>query len=108
MQIFPATASYSCQIQSQSINNGFLLAIFISGYLRNVGFIMMVSQRLYQDLREAASQNFLTETEAEGITCTVSLGVKMLDHNDHTIDEAVKRADDAMYKAKDSGRNCVV
>ncbi len=207
--VYPATASYSCPMQSQSINNGFLLAIFISGYLRNVSFIMMVSQRLYQDLREAALCDFLTqiynrratqqfldqqfnqfqryktacslilldidhfkrvndthgheagdkilqmvaqtlksqlrktdilgrwggeeflcilpntsleeakavaeklkieiaETEAEGIACTISLGVKMLDHNDHTIDEAVKRADDALYKAKDSGRNCVV
>jgi len=196
-------------IQNKPFNNVFLLAIFISGYLRNVGFIMMVSQRLYQDLREAALCDFLTqiynrratqqfldqqfnqfqryktacslilldidhfkrvndtyghetgdkilqmvaytlksqlrktdvlgrwggeeflcilpntsleeaklvaeklrreiaETEAAGITCTISLGVKMLDHNDHTIDEAVKRADDALYKAKDSGRNCVV
>jgi hypothetical protein len=46
--------------QNQPINNGFLLAIFISGYLRNVGFIMMVSHRLYQDLREAALHDFLT------------------------------------------------
>jgi diguanylate cyclase (GGDEF)-like protein len=195
--------------ENKPINNSLLLAIFISGYLRNVGFIMMVSHRLYQDLRETALQDFLTkiynrratqqildrqfyqfqryhnicsiilldidyfklvndnygheigdkvlqmvtfilknnlrktdtlgrwggeeflcilpntnlekatevaeklrreiaENDMENITCTISLGVKMLDYNDHTIDEAVKRADDALYNAKHKGRNCVV
>jgi hypothetical protein len=46
--------------QGNPINNGFVMALFISGYLRNVGFIVMVSQRLFLDLREAASQDFLT------------------------------------------------
>ncbi len=196
-------------VQNQPVNNGFLLAVFISGYLRNVGFIMMVSHRLYQDLREAALRDFLTNVynrratqqlldkefyrfqryhgfcslimldldhfkaindnyghevgdkvlqkvttilkaylrktdtlgrwggeefliilpntgmaeavavaeklrseiakeEIEGIVCTISLGVKMLDNNDHTIDEAVKRADDSLYNAKHKGRNCIV
>ncbi len=43
------------------LNNGFLLVVFISGYLRNVGFIVMVSHRLYEDLRAAAFQDFLTK-----------------------------------------------
>ncbi|MSP28048.1 MAG: GGDEF domain-containing protein [Methylococcales bacterium] len=47
-------------MQNNPINNGFLLLIFISGYLRNVSFIMMVSHRLYQDLRDTASRDFLT------------------------------------------------
>ena len=42
-------------------NTGLLMGVFISGYLRNVGFIMMVSHRLYQDLRDAALQDFLTK-----------------------------------------------
>ena len=37
------------------------MGIFISGYLRNVGFIMMVSHRLYQDLRDTALEDFLTK-----------------------------------------------
>ena len=195
--------------QNQALNTRFLLSIFISGYLRNVGFIMMVSHRLYQDLREAASQDFLTRVYSRratqelldqqfnqfqrykslcslilldidyfklvndnhghetgdkvlqevamllknqlrnvdtlgrwggeefliilpnigiaeaievaeklrneiakekivGLNCTISLGVKMLDNNDHTIDEAIKRADNALYSAKHKGRNCVV
>lgn len=196
-------------VENEPFNNGFLLAIFISGYLRNVGFIMMVSHRLYQELRETALRDFLTniynrratqqildqqfyqfqryknicsliildidyfklvndnyghetgdkvlqkvaailknqlrktdtvgrwggeeflcilpnttlekavetaeklrreiaKEDMEGIFFTISLGVKMLDENDHTIDEAVKRTDDALYKAKHNGRNCVV
>ena len=56
------TYQITAPIQEQPFNNVFLLAIFISGYLRNIGFIMMVSHRLYQDLREAALQDFLTQT----------------------------------------------
>jgi polar amino acid transport system substrate-binding protein len=53
-------------------------------------------------------RNTIAKEEIIGITCTISLGVKMLDNNDHTIDEAIKRADDALYSAKHKGRNCVV
>jgi diguanylate cyclase (GGDEF)-like protein len=196
-------------IENESVNIGFLLAVFISGYLRNVGFIMMVSHRLYQDLRETAKIDFLTniynrraiqqvldqqfnqfqryksicslilldidhfkavndnyghetgdkilqdvteilknqlrKTDTLGrwggeeflcvlpntnlekaievaeklrseiarnkifdIACTISLGVKMFDNNDKTVDEAIKHADDALYKAKHNGRNGVV
>jgi diguanylate cyclase (GGDEF)-like protein len=196
-------------VQNNPINIKLLLAVFVSGYLRNVGFIMMVSHRLYQDLRETALQDFLTlicnrraihqrleqqfaqfqryhsvcslifvdidhfkavndtyghetgdkvlqtvamllknklrKTDALGrwggeeflillpntpvekalkvaeklrkeiarekiadIHCTVSLGVKMFDENDHSLDEAIKRVDNALYEAKKRGRNCVV
>jgi len=196
-------------IENESVNISFLLAIFISGYLRNVGFIMMVSHRLYQDLRDTAEIDFLTniynrratqqiltqqfnqfkrynsvcslilldidyfkavndnyghergdkvlqdvteilktqlrKTDTLGrwggeeflcvlpntnqekaievaeklrraiaknkivdIACTISLGVTMFDSNDNTVDEAIKHADDALYKAKHNGRNGVV
>jgi len=196
-------------IENEPVNISFLLAIFISGYLRNVGFIMMVSHRLYQDLRDAAEIDFLTNTynrratqqilikqfnqfkrynsvcslilldidhfktvndnyghetgdkvlqdvteilknqlrktdtlgrwggeeflcvlpntnqekaievaeklrneiarnKIVNITCTISLGVKMFDKNDNTVDEAIKHADDALYNAKHNGRNGVV
>jgi diguanylate cyclase (GGDEF)-like protein len=53
-------------------------------------------------------RNEIAKEEIVGIACTVSLGVKMLDDHDHSIDEAIKRADDALYRAKNKGRNCVV
>ena len=53
------------QIQSSFtndiLNNRFLLAVFIGAYLRNVGFITMVSHRLYQDLTASALYDFLTK-----------------------------------------------
>ena len=41
------------------------------------------------------------------IKITASIGVSVLRHDD-TVDSFIKRADDAMYKAKNSGRNKVV
>jgi diguanylate cyclase (GGDEF)-like protein len=42
----------------------------------------------------------------EAIKITASLGVSTL-RTDDTIESFVKRADDAMYKAKNNGRNQV-
>ena len=47
--------------ENNPLNARILVGIFISGYLRNVGFIMMVSHRLYQDLRDTALEDFLTK-----------------------------------------------
>ncbi len=204
-----AALEVKSSFQNHPINNAFLLTVFISGYLRNVGFLVMVSQRLYQDLRLAALQDFLTKLynrraaqqyldqqvdlfkryhtpcslilldidhfkavndnyghetgdkvlqavastlkaqlrktdmlgrwggeeflvalpntnvkqaydvaenlrektqllSVDGLVCTISLGVKMLDECDASIDDAVKRTDDALYEAKRRGRNQVV
>ncbi len=43
----------------------------------------------------------------ETINITASLGISTL-HTDDTIESFVKRADEAMYTAKNSGRNQVV
>jgi diguanylate cyclase (GGDEF)-like protein/PAS domain S-box-containing protein len=42
------------------------------------------------------------------INYTVSIGVSMLCATDNTFDEVLCRADQALYQAKKSGRNCVV
>jgi diguanylate cyclase (GGDEF)-like protein/PAS domain S-box-containing protein len=39
---------------------------------------------------------------------TISIGVALFDANDGSIEELIKRADQAMYQAKENGRNCVV
>jgi diguanylate cyclase (GGDEF)-like protein len=56
-----------------------------------------------EKLRNAIARNKIVD-----IACTISLGVKMFDKNDNTVDEAIKHADDALYKAKHNGRNSVV
>jgi len=39
------------------------------------------------------------------VHCTTSLGVAQLTSGDHTIDDLLRRADEALYLAKDNGRN---
>lgn len=38
---------------------------------------------------------------------TISIGATVIEPDDYDIDRAIKRADDAMYEAKESGRNRV-
>ncbi len=47
-------------------------------------------------------------TKNSKIKFTISAGVGIIDiENEDKIDKALKRADEALYKAKDSGRNKV-
>lgn len=48
--------------ESSLINTLTFLSTFIFDYLRNAGFMMMVSQRLYRDLHNLANLDFLTNT----------------------------------------------
>ena len=41
------------------------------------------------------------------VPCTVSIGVAELRHEDKTIDDLLRRADEALYRAKNTGRNRV-
>lgn len=42
------------------------------------------------------------------VTITTSLGGIILDHGDYTNEEVLRRVDDALYQAKNGGRNCTV
>lgn len=46
-------------------------------------------------------------THGEVITFTISIGITALHPEDHSIEDILKRADDALYEAKRSGRNRV-
>ena len=48
------------------------------------------------------------DTSAQVLTLTVSIGVEMFTNEMSGIDELLRNADAALYRAKNSGRNCVV
>ncbi|MBK1987815.1 GGDEF domain-containing protein [Sphaerospermopsis aphanizomenoides BCCUSP55] len=58
--IIPLTNTKSF-MQANSIHIITFWSIFLFDYLRNSGFIMMVNQRLHQDLRTLATTDFLTK-----------------------------------------------
>lgn len=58
--IVPMTNTKSF-MQPNSINIITFWSIFLFDYLRNSGFMMMVNQRLHQDLRTLATTDFLTK-----------------------------------------------
>ncbi len=48
----------------------------------------------------------ISELAPSGIPVTVSIGIAELSNNDADFSALLKRADDALYRAKDAGRNC--
>ena len=61
---------------------------------------------LAESLREGLSRLEL-ETEGLCFTLTASFGVAVVLASDASVEELLNRSDQAMYKAKDDGRNCV-
>ena len=63
---------------------------------------------LAEKIRVAVMQNRIALADKEELKFTVSLGVSQVDtENEKDIDMALKRADDALYEAKEGGRNRV-
>ena len=52
-------------------------------------------------------RKMMIKFEQKIIRITVSIGIAEVDHEDIDSAEAVKRADNALYLAKDSGRDCI-
>ncbi len=63
---------------------------------------MIVAERIRVNI-----SNILLETQNQIITITVSIGVTSYKQEDSSIDEVLSRADKALYKAKETGRNRV-
>jgi diguanylate cyclase (GGDEF)-like protein len=60
------------------------------------------AEKLAQKMREKISEKPLSGN----INATISIGVTEVTYSD-SLESAIKRADDALYGAKESGRNCV-
>jgi diguanylate cyclase (GGDEF)-like protein len=58
-------------------------------------------------LRSAVADTALKGRDGEPITCTISIGVTEWNPADSSIEDALKRADTALYQAKRAGRNAV-
>jgi two-component system cell cycle response regulator len=57
---------------------------------------------------EMADQPFTVAPTGERVTITISIGVAIIAPGDDTLKALLKRVDDALYTAKNAGRNCVV
>ncbi len=62
-----------------------------------------VALRIQQKVKEV-----VVESEDTEIQVTVSIGIGMRREEDTNLDDILKRADDALYCAKNSGRNCII
>lgn len=64
--------------------------------------------KIARKIRKIVEEKVVTVTNDKELHFTVSLGVDTLQHSDKNIEEVLHRADEALYKAKESGRNRVV
>jgi two-component system cell cycle response regulator len=65
----------------------------------------MVAERLRKSI---AGEPFSIEKGARRIDVTISIGIATLDRKGEPINDVLKRADQALYRAKRDGRNRVV
>jgi two-component system cell cycle response regulator len=65
----------------------------------------MVAERLR---RSIASEPFAIERGLKRIEVTISIGISTLERKGEPVNDVLKRADQALYRAKHDGRNRVV
>jgi len=65
----------------------------------------MVAERLR---RSIADEPVPCSAEGGALRITTSVGGTIIEHNGHTAEEVLARADKCLYEAKNMGRNCVV
>ncbi len=64
------------------------------------------AQLIAERLRQSVEATTITHHDLT-LSITVSIGVSIMDEHDHTYESVLKRADDALYEAKRTGRNRV-
>lgn len=66
------------------------------------------SLRIHMETVRRDIENILVDVDGKSIRMTVSIGVfSLIPDNSDTLDDIVRKADDALYKAKEKGRNRV-
>ncbi len=60
-----------------------------------------------EKIRQSVEASPYEREDDKPIFITISIGISMIEKTDKTIFESMKRADDALYTAKNSGRNRV-
>lgn len=58
--------------------------------------------------RSIADETFPAEVEGGSVSVTTSIGGAIIEGGNARMEDVLKRADDALYQAKEDGRNCVV
>lgn len=71
----------------------------------DAGYALAVAERLR---RLVSEKRFAVPARDEGLTVTLSAGVATATDPMETGDQLLKRADEALYAAKQAGRNCVL
>ncbi|AOY01364.1 diguanylate cyclase [Jeongeupia sp. USM3] len=66
------------------------------------------SRRVAEKLREAIAEIRLPLENDHVIRITVSIGMASMRSHEDTLDRLIRRADEALYRAKRGGRDCVV
>jgi diguanylate cyclase (GGDEF)-like protein len=64
------------------------------------------AERVAERIRTALARPFLIDTHTLLISASIGIGIFPDDGNDH--ESLIKSADDAMYRAKDSGRDQLI
>ncbi len=67
---------------------------------------LRVARQVAERLREAAAGSAWRAVDGRTMQVTLSVGVALIGH-DETLDDAMQRADEALYRAKSDGRNQV-
>ncbi|MBF0302625.1 MAG: diguanylate cyclase [Desulfamplus sp.] len=63
---------------------------------------LIVAERIRKAIEDAE-----WEIDGKKVCCTLSIGMSQLNDNSETLDNLMKKADEALYLAKSSGRNCI-
>jgi two-component system cell cycle response regulator len=67
-----------------------------------------IAQRVAERLRQAVANRPFTAAPGFALNITISAGVSALNGINDSVDTILKQADQALYRAKREGRNCVI